>query len=1402
MLLHSAVSLMFSTGSAVATGVAGQGQALAGMDPTLLGQDGVDVYIGPEVQTLSSLTRNHIPGEKREEIEKLLDRYGSYPLPEEKAREAQKVFETTIRRLRRDGDPELTFIYVNSPEVNAFVSGDKDDAVVVVFRGLLDCIETEEELAAILGHEIGHTVAFGKQMVFWKKGMDKPLEELSVADKEAIRRLFDAGYDPRGAIKVHENLAKRLWKRPKGNLISVFLDGFSETHPGHAIRISQAARWVSELEAIRAFPESQPLPAILAELKKTKASNGIVREVPAQKEVEEAPVKRPDTQPVFKESPEPKPVHAYPDYELYESIRKDPGFQAKDPEKKLIFVQSLRRDTEFKGSTIKRTHRGAEILFQMTLQIVRESGREDIQIRAARAYCKLPGNEELALQIYPPPVFADLRKFQEFKERLARQYPDLIHRDRPFPYFYQKIILADLYRKAKTPGELIAVAKAYQEFHRLDGSHPGDRLEELYEAGLIENDAEIVTGQFFPSYEPKVARLLQQALEHGPLSTAEKMVLSRVLRDQYLKWTKPVEQIVAEEVHSISEFLDILQEYRLKTEMPLDYNERYRNAFVIDPWPFILKHPEWGMTLEELDVLWNDQQLWHSARTDYALQRDYAWGTGNTFERLESWLKARDEKELAKTISVEEGRIQGLAYEYNAQVAEPIQRFVIQQLRRAGLYPSDPAGEFKLFMKLTARGVTALTDQWALELFAEGSPLNNEAHTILAQGRVWDFDARKKVYERLRQLETVQQLNQGIRPLAVLVNRLVEIHRFFPEPSLARAELMEKLANEVGATVEETRLVESLKVGEQETLAGVALRGFNGLLASLYAAKDKSNKFLDSPKERQFQFIRFLVGEGEAPRDLKKKMEEIGAERLRRQFQSLTPDLKVQMIDPLLRTDEGLYADPAYRRRLIDLALSGMGGYQQEAELVLESILYALRRTAPYQETFVMAFVLGQLGDQAISPAQRLRAALEALGNTGVSIAQKLYQRRLLPDEFLAELADLQDEARKPTRMEIFERMGEVLGIATEDLDKTIVVEKILGSASSKMVVQVRYKDGRVAGNEPRALKILRRHFTRTTDLEIAKVGHMVDYLVEHGGRKYQRLRPALQVVERSLRKQADTLAEAKVVGKVAPLYETGSGAVPGFRFAVVRPDLTLSHGEDHVHETVAVGSALKLLEGEERARTFAAIYRKEEEILFAGREDDGGEILFERDRHLGNYRADIAPEETTIGIFDYALLSTIRIAQRNAVLQLLGLLSALKGAHLQTKRNIIAKKAVAILLDEMTAPVEGLKRLLVEGKLKKYLEDPKNLREEEVTALMLNLLAQAESIEGVNVDPAVSDYLISLGHAELYASAAADGVIAGGVASNPLRQKVAEKAAQLLAGFREEHSWRTLFSKFLRRTH
>ena len=185
------------------------------------------------------------------------------------------------------------FLIMDTDEINAFGA---PSGFVLISRGLLRCAASEDEVAAILAHEIGHvslkhgmkaisssrktealleiakfaasssgndvlsglTASFGgvigdivKTMV--TSGYSRDLEK--AADLEAIRILHDVGYDPAALVRVLKAMEAKL--KPGGK-------DFAKTHPDPEVRIAYLN------DAIKAQSAAAKAPAVQMKARATR----------------------------------------------------------------------------------------------------------------------------------------------------------------------------------------------------------------------------------------------------------------------------------------------------------------------------------------------------------------------------------------------------------------------------------------------------------------------------------------------------------------------------------------------------------------------------------------------------------------------------------------------------------------------------------------------------------------------------------------------------------------------------------------------------------------------------------------------------------------------------------------------------------------------------------------------------------------------------------------------------------------------------------------------------------------------------------------------------------------------------------------------------------------------------
>lgn len=122
--------------------------------------------------------------------------------------------------------PHVTVEAIRCDAVNAQVG----DGRIRVCLGTLRFVQSDDELAVVLGHELGHLPTSAHHGLLGRGQID--------AEREAdIRGLFyahQAGYDIRAGARLFERMAVEL--------ASGLWDAESETHPSHAERILLAER--------------------------------------------------------------------------------------------------------------------------------------------------------------------------------------------------------------------------------------------------------------------------------------------------------------------------------------------------------------------------------------------------------------------------------------------------------------------------------------------------------------------------------------------------------------------------------------------------------------------------------------------------------------------------------------------------------------------------------------------------------------------------------------------------------------------------------------------------------------------------------------------------------------------------------------------------------------------------------------------------------------------------------------------------------------------------------------------------------------------------------------------------------------------------------------------------------
>lgn len=1317
---------------------------------------------------------------------KLLDTYGSFALDEKSSANAMESLKRILRALGKPGDPKFNIVFVNSAQVIAHIEqGSKRDATIVLSKGLLDLAESEDDLAGVIAHEMAHSAAYANTGHIGRE-VRSMHEEIFVADHGGMRRMLDAGYDPRAYREMYLRIVRR---NPSAFMDSPLIAAGS-THPDDRIRVTGLDGWLSKEDRKSVFPRSRPLDENLVKAQKANATT------PAPKPPKQEPPRLMPERPAYRyEPPPPRKDQRITEVELIDALLKDPEFSALTKKEQIeaysavfqsrharislaerYFMPVGRRDLRPLGNLHLLTELESRVQeereFQLRVQDISLASVENKERKALvegfRDFALSNGmGRDGAYQL----SWIRSKAMRDKYEFILSLQDSLV--DRPvFPFEEHSpikeqafAVLIQRLETEKTPKNLALIFDGLGGCARFDLSLTLDlwpkreqelffsRLPDLYEAAVIQGYAMLIRGEGWPIVASGrySGKSLDEALSKR-LGNARKNLFDSAIFDRRIplavraqiaggRDSKLLERFLKTEIRDLAELLSLPLSRETKV-LALELN------------------PEWKVTSSDALRFADTDEFWVKGWTQFRRvdEVDERWKNG-----ARDMLKADGSEDLIRSLDKFIKKKSGPAYDYSLDESERLQKLLIERLKAQGTYPSDSIKQHELLLALSKRGPTEYTDQMIRDLYLDpGFNCRTCMQATLEAGALWDFGYRAEVYERTRPLWP-ENLSTPAKRSETIIRELERVHGYFPEESVSRMDLLERFTNRIAANQVETALIEAAKGSRDANMEAVALRAFSGMLTKLHTP------------ESQLELIKFLVGKGEPPDALKETIKTVGKDRLLRQFESFSPEVRALVLNPILSPPSGLYTNPEYKKQLVGLCVDGLGDHAGDGKLLIDSLLHAVAVEAPYQESLTLSFMLGQVRQSKLHPGEKLRTLLESMGGTGVSIGQKLYQRRLVPPDWLPHLADMTDKSRSPTRSKIFDMTGKALG--TERVDEVLEIVEELGTASSKVVLRVRYKSGTVTVEGDQALKLLHDHFEHMTEIELKKLDRMIDFMEKEGGSKYKKYRSALEAVKRSLRLQADIRAEEGSFKVIQELYRAGKVDPHGFVWKVAAPRPDVGAGATHTHQEVAAGKSLKSLTEPERQLVYPAIYDREEEILFAAPNADD-KVLFEGDRHIGNYKVDLSGTPPVISVIDYPLLSHIPAKRREGVFQVLGLLDFVQRSPRAFIPSRVSAEITRLVTEVLSDSADPARAKSARTQLAKALRKSIAGQSRDLSESLFQLFAVAEE-NGVTIAPAVHDYLTALGHAEHYAAyRPAEGE------ANAFRAKVRVEVTQALEPF------------------
>lgn len=611
----------------------------------------------------------------------------------------------------------------------------------------------------------------------------------------------------------------------------------------------------------------------------------------------------------------------------------------------------------------------------------------------------------------------------------------------------------------------------------------------------------------------------------------------------------------------------------------------------------IRRNPHWISTEEDFELL---------------LKTDYFWpslaGTAVNFTELEA-LFAQSVKQMIKD--------HPHVWKYEPASSEKNHQGLLAALRRLGKFPTDFAGQRDLWLRLTSRGVTSSSDALFNEVYAKaGESQRAELERLaLKDGRIWEPEIKVQITRnRLAALEAYQKLMKAERgsERTDLVKTVIKfLEESIPERGRGFAEILEDISVAIRSSAEESTLFQAAKTADAggERQEDLGLRVLSDIL----------NHVLEWKKKHQWEFVRFLRGEIPATPKVQAAFRTIGPERIRRMFELLPTMARTVTLDAFLDAPTGLLGKISvgrgWSKTIVDNLMEGKTEAESQiARELLTGFLYALKRTGnkPLQ-SYVLSYLLALPKSSSKNSGDALKSVLEIFGTTGIKIGQFLAASNLLPDAETAVLRTLQEQAKVPAREEVYADLRGILG--TEDLPFDLL--NLLGAASLKYAMLAREK----TTGENVVLKVLRLESVAHTRLEFKILEKMAEYLVKKNGAKYgifgSIVTASRKAVERELVGQEEVYK-----GRLAGRYVYVKSSDAKIKVSVPRELLVKDR---MIVSEFAEGISFFALRPEVQPAIADKILQMEHDILMdMNPARRGDEIMFDPDRHAGNYRIQI----------------------------------------------------------------------------------------------------------------------------------------------------------------------------------
>lgn len=590
---------------------------------------------------------------------------------------------------------------------------------------------------------------------------------------------------------------------------------------------------------------------------------------------------------------------------------------------------------------------------------------------------------------------------------------------------------------------------------------------------------------------------------------------------------------------------------------------------------------------------------------------------------------------------------------YEPRMVEDLHRKIGLRLQQIGAHPKTFAELKDFWFHLTERGVTAESDRVLQRLIdlASGPDIQILKNAALNEGRVWETDLHSRLAIAQVKSETAyKRLLQEQRPAAreeLLTKVISSLSSYIPERGIPYVQFLEDLSVQINSSYAEAQIISDAKT---ESLKD----GGSGAADSNYrAVKIVFDGLREWSKYDQLNFLLFIRGVAEPTVKLQNAFRTVGLERVRRMYEILPIGARVGILDAFLThtfVGSGVKENTAWIRRLTGAII---GGEETESQRISHQLLTAFLHAVSVVgngnlTSTILSYLYALPSSATDSPGETLKHVLEVFGATGIKVGQFLLAAQILPPEESKVLRSLQDRAKIPSRMELYEDVMDILGIP-QGAQLPFSVLELLGAASMKYAFLAQDNET----FQKLVVKIFRLEAKNNVDMQFDVLENMSKYLVEKFGAKYGVLEVIIESARRAVDRERNTRHEIykSQIARHAIYVRMNE---QGIEVEAPQEDLIRDR---MIVAQYAEGVSFNELPDKWKPVVARKILAMESEILFG----DEPVIRFDPDRHAGNYlilvqeNADLS-STIKISPIDFGQVLRISTKQRERVIRLFAL--------------------------------------------------------------------------------------------------------------------------------------------------